>query len=114
MYDSPMRSTRDAAAVGGGESGIGARAEVRLDVDVVVVVVPPRDTVVDAGMFAMIVERIVPGVTPRVADVQPATDTEDRTAIAPSRGSERGIMPGTKAALAPVVHNCGTDCRTTA
>jgi hypothetical protein len=109
-----MFSTRDAAALGGGDAGIGARLGVVRDVDdVVVVVVLPRETVVVAGMFAMIVERTAPGVMAIVPAAQPVSDTEDRTAIAPSRRSERRIMPGAKAASTPNVSETGRDCRKT-
>jgi len=44
-------------------------------------------------MFAMTADRTVSGVMPRVACVQPVTETEDTTAIAPTRESERVYMP---------------------
>jgi hypothetical protein len=67
--------------------------------------------VVDDGMFAMTVARTVAGDTPRVADEQPASDTRDAAAIAPTRGSEGVIMPNAKADLTPAVRGMTTGCR---
>ena len=99
-----MRSTFDAVADGAGDSGI------RLLVGVVRPPPPPpppppasgKD---DRGMFAMTVERIVPGETPRVAGEQPVTERKERTAVAPTRGRERVYMPNVKAAMAPDVYD---------
>src|SRR5438046_1190953 len=66
---------------------------------------------VDAGsldrgrvaMTVLTVERIVPGDTPRVADVQPETRRKNRTVIALAGRRGRGCsMPLTKAGSAPV------------
>src|SRR6185312_10852761 len=104
-----MLITRAAIADGGGDAGM---LRVRRPLVVVVVVVlPPREVLgpgtgigtamLPAGRLAMTVEMIVPGVTPTVAGAQPATREENRTAVAPTRGSLRGYMPEAKAALEP-------------
>ena len=83
--------TRTAAADGGGESGIrrlvGDGAGI---VDDVVVVV-------DDGILAITVARMLPGDTPTVAGEQPVRSRKGAPAIAPTRGNEGVTMPTAKA-----------------
>src|SRR5215213_1543456 len=73
-YASAVRSTREAAADGGGDAGMRRR---------VGVVRPPLVVVPEDGMFAMTVERTVAGDMPRVPVAQPVlSDKRDAAAIA--------------------------------
>src|SRR3954467_14109509 len=87
-----MRNTREAAADGGGDSGMRRRVDGSRPLLVVVV---------DDGMLARTTERTVSGETPRVPVAQPVRDSRDAAAIAPTRGSEGVIMPRAKAEMAP-------------
>src|SRR5512133_3480080 len=83
-YESAVRSTRLAAAHGGGDSGM-RRRDAGARPELVVVVLAD-------GRFAMTVARTVSGDTPRLAGAQPVTARTDTAAIAPTRASEGVIM----------------------
>lgn len=108
-YASAVRSTRDAAADGGGEFGMR-----RPRVEVVVVVVPPPPVVGMAeGILARTTDRTVSGDTPRDPVAQPVRGNRDTAAIAPTRGSDGVIIRRAKAGLAPTASRMATDCRAT-
>ena len=67
--------------------------------------------VVDDGMLAMTVARIVSGDTPRVAGEQPVIERRDTAATAPTRGSERVFMPHAKADARPATRETTSVCR---
>jgi hypothetical protein len=103
-YDSAVRSTRVAAAEGGGDAGIRRRD----DGDPLPVVV----VVVEGGMLAMIVESTDWGDTPSVAGAQPVRESIVPAAIAPARERFGGIMPVSKAEPTPAAHAATIYCRT--
>jgi hypothetical protein len=101
-YESAVRNTRVAAAVGGGDSGMRRLDE--LDPPVVVVVV-------EEGMLAMTVARTDWGDTPSVAGEQPVRESIVPAAIAPARERFGVIMPIGKAEPAPLAQATTSGCR---
>jgi hypothetical protein len=107
-YDSAVLRTRDAVADGGGESGIRRRegdgaGPPGIEVEVVVVV--------DDGMLAMTVARMLPGDTPTVAGEQPVRMRKGAAAIAPTLGNEGVTMPIVKAGGTPTMSESTNSCR---
>jgi len=98
-----VRSTRDAAADGGGDSGMRRRGELGPRVVVVVVV--------EDGMFAMTVASTDSGDTPSVAGEQPVRERSVPAAIAPARERVGGIMTIGKAEPTPSNRIAATGCR---
>ena len=96
-----MRRTREAAADGGGDSGMRLRGELGPRVVVVVVV--------EEGMLAMTVASTDSGDTPSVAGEQPVRERIVPAAIAPARERVGGIMSIGKAERTPSINrddNC--------
>ena len=95
----------DAALDGGGEPGIR-----RLDGDGAGIV-EDVVVVVDEGLLAITVARMLPGDTPTVAGEQPVRSRKGAAAIAPTRGNEGVTIPTAKAWPAPAARRSTTGCR---